>query len=60
MAPSPRANVKAITILLPHLDSILGSYWWVESQVANLAKLTPHQQTQDQLWGVRGARGYTI
>ena len=55
MAPSPRANVKAITILLPHLDSILSSYWWIESQVVNPAKLTPQQQTQDQLWGVRAA-----
>ena len=55
MAPPPRANVKAITILLPHLDSILSSYWWIESQVVNPAKLTPQQQTQDQLWGVRAA-----
>ena len=56
MAPPPQANVKPITILLLHSDSILGSYWWVGSQVVNLAKLTPHQQAQDQLWGVRGAK----
>ena len=60
MAPPPRANVKAITILLPHLDSILSSYWWIESQVVNPAKLTPQQQPRTSCGVSEQLRGYSL